>query len=559
MKRMQRFLVLCMLSLCLAGAASATDYDGYLVKLNPDAPARLLDALTTAASRAIPPTVEEVYAPAGLYRVQDAAAVERLRKSGALLYAEPNYIVTIDDTPELDDSDVSLLDAAADSEERWYEAPLGMEVVRRKGVTGEGVRVGIVDSGIFRNHEEFEGVTILDGANYCVSEGDAARGDVSDRVGHGTFVSGLIAAARNGKGIVGLAPDVELVPLKAFESRNGAISNIAAAIYDSVDTWHCQVLNLSLGVTQDYDTLRDAIEYAADHGVLMVAAAGNLTSGGEHREDGDPLNYPAAYSQVIGVGAVGLDLSVASFSFRNESVEVSAPGQNMRAPSTAGASRYSNGYGTSYAAPLVTAAAALALSVHPGLTIDEFRNLLLQTARDLGPEGYDTAYGNGLLQVGQLCAVANPERMASIVTWRNYDGTILQTVSGVAPGTLPAYDGETPVRDGYTFDYWKPAPEAVTDDADYTAHFTPDAAAILSAVAEGDALNVTLMTPGDATLVASYFDENERFLNVCLTPVEASAETAILPLWDAAQTARVILFGDDYRPLCASFETPLAP
>lgn len=542
-------MVLCALALCLTGAASAAEYDGYLVKLNPD-------ALTAAVSRAIPPDVEEVYAPAGLYRVSDAAAVERLRESGALLYAEPDYIVTIDDTPELDDA--SLLDASGDSEESWYETPLGMEVVRRKGVTGGGVRVGIVDSGIFRGHEDFEGVRILDGANYCVPKGNAARDDVSDSVGHGTFVSGLIAAARNGKGIAGLAPDVELVPLKCFESKNGAISNIAAAIYDAVDAWHCQVLNLSLGVTQDYAALREAVKYAADKGVLMVAAAGNLTSG-EHRDSGDPLNYPAAYPQVIGVGAVASDLSVAWFSYRNESVEVCAPGQNMRAPSTAGVSRYSSGYGTSYAAPLVTAAAALALSIHPELTIDEFRNFLQQTARDLGPDGRDTAYGDGLLQVGQLCAAANPERMASVVTWRNYDGTVLKVLSNVAPGTLPAYDGETPVRDGHTFDYWKPAPEAVTGDAEYTAHFTPDAAGILSAAVEGGALNVTLMTPENATLAASYFDENERFLNASLTPVEAGGEMAVLLLCDGAKTARVLLFGDDYRPLCAAFDAPLAP
>ena len=554
MRRIRRFLVLCALALCLTGAASAAEYDGYLVKLNPDAPARLLDA----ASRAIPPTLEEVYAPAGLYRVRDADAVERLRKSGALLYAEPDYIVTIDDTPDVEDFDASLLDASGTSEEAWYEAPLDMEVIRRKDVTGKGVRVGIVDSGIFRGHEEFEGVTILDGANYCVPEGDPARNDVSDSVGHGTFVSGLIAAAQNGKGIAGLAPDVELVPLKAFESKNGAISNIAAAIYDSVRTWHCQVLNLSLGVTQDYITLRDAIEYAAGEGVLMVAAAGNLTSG-EHRDSGDPLNYPAAYPQVVGVGAVASDLSVASFSFRNESVEVSAPGQNMRGPYHKDASRYSNGYGTSYAAPLVTAAAALALSIRPGLTPDEFRNLLKQTVRDLGPEGYDTAYGDGLLQIGRLCALANPERMACTVIWKNYDGTILQTADGVAPGTLPVYDGQTPVRDGYTFEYWEPTPEAVAGDSEYTAHFAPNAAEILSAVVEGDALSVTLVTPVSATLAVSYFDGNERFLDVCMEPVEAGAETALLPLRNGAQTARVMVFDDGYCPLCGAFGVTLAP
>ncbi|MBQ9492517.1 MAG: S8 family serine peptidase [Oscillibacter sp.] len=400
MKTLRCFLRLSVLAACLLVTVSAADYDGYLVEI--EKPVRLL-----AASMLDPvlPEMKEVSAPLGVYQVEDAAAVETLRARGMLLHAEPNYIVTLDDPPA---ADALLLDGD-NPETQWYETPLEMEHVRKNGVTGNGVRVGVVDSGIFKEHEEFQGVKVLPGTNYCVPEDDPARTDVSDAVGHGTFVSGLIIAAENNAGIIGLAPGVELVPLKCFESKSASIANIAAAIQDGVDTWKCQVLNLSFGLEKDSSTLRKAIEYVEKAGVLMVAAAGNLTRGA-HNDNGDPLNYPAAYPQVIGVGAVGSNLSVSSFSYRNESVEVSAPGQNLRGPDTTGTGDYTNGYGTSYSAPIVTAAAALALSLRPDLNAADFRKLLQSTVRDLGPEGYDTSYGYGLLQVGALCAAVDPER-----------------------------------------------------------------------------------------------------------------------------------------------------
>ena len=399
MKRIRHFLLLSALALCLTAAAAAADFDGYLVEI--DTPACLLDASAPEL-----PEMNEVYAPMGLYQADDAATVERLRECGVLLHAEPNYIVTLDDTPDMEVlPKARLWDASESPEQAWYESELGMDIVRQKGVTGEGVRVGIVDSGIFKEHQAFVGVKVLDGGNYC---NGGVPDDVSDGVGHGTFVSGLIAAAGNGIGVAGLAPGVELVPLKCFESKSGSIADIAKAIYDGVDTWKCQVLNLSLGIEKDSATLRKAIAYAGEKGVLMVAAAGNLLSG-QHNPDGDPLNYPAAYPQVIGVGAVGKTLSVASFSYHNESVEIVAPGQSMSAPSAKDEKNYVSGYGTSYASPIVAAAAALTLSIRPDLTPENFRELLTDTARDLGDEGYDTSYGYGLLQIASLCAAAVPE------------------------------------------------------------------------------------------------------------------------------------------------------
>ena len=405
--------------------ASAADFDGYLVLIDADAPVRLL-----SASDEDFPVMEEVYAPAGVYKVEDAAALDALRDRGVLIDAEPNYIVTLDDMPSPSDGEVSLLDA---SEEQWYASVLELDWTREQGFTGNGVRVGIVDSGIFREHEDFQGANILDGANYCVSANNPARKDVSDTYGHGTFVSGLIAAAENGVGIAGIAPDVELVPLKCFEGKNSAVANIAAAIYDAVDTWHCQVLNLSLGVENESEILKRAVEYADKAGVLMVAAAGNSHS------SGDPLNYPAAYPQVVGVGAVDSTLSVSSFSCRNKSVEIAAPGRNLRAPSLTNAASYVTGYGTSYASPMVAAAAALTLAARPELTAAEVRDLLANTARDAGKTGYDISYGYGILHAGRLLAAAmgNLFHQAEVVREQVADA------DGSTPGLFAAaYDAD---------------------------------------------------------------------------------------------------------------------
>lgn len=437
MKRIRWLALSCALTACLFGTAAATeaergapDFDGYIVEIDADAPVQLL-----SASGPDFPEMAEVYAPGGVYQVEDAAALDALRDCGALLSAEPNYIVTLDDMPPLSDEEEALLLDA--SEEQWYATALELGWTREQGFRGQGVRVGVVDSGLFTAHEEFQGANVLEGANYCVTENDAARKDVSDSYGHGTFVSGLIAAAENGAGILGLAPDVELVPLKCFEGKNGSVANIAAAIYDAVDTWHCQVLNLSLGLEKESAVLQKAIEYADQAGVVMVAAAGNLLSG-SHKSGGDPLNYPAAYPEVIGVGAVDSTLSVASFSYRNTSVDVAAPGQNLRGPSPTKATGYVTGYGTSYASPIVAAAAALVLSARPELTKTEVRDLLIHTVRDAGETGYDTSYGYGLLHTGHLLAATTSNLVHQAELFREQ---VAAAADGPTPGVFAAaYD-----------------------------------------------------------------------------------------------------------------------
>ena len=383
--RTVRYILTLLLSgFLLIGIAEAADYDGYILRLRSDT-ALLSDEGGT------PEGMEEIYAPENLYKTDDEALVRELEDAGLLLYAEPDYLVTLDEMPD----DPYCADGT-----QWSMSVLDMDEVWAEKVTGAGVRIGVIDSGIYAEHEEFAGTAVLEGFNYCAERESEAQYDVSDDVGHGTFVSGLIAAAtNNGAGIAGIAPGAELVPLKCFTKTTGPVSAVVAGIYGAVDDYECQILNMSWGMSTDSQTLREAIQYAAGEGVIMVAAVGNLSSAST---GSDPLRYPAAYDEVIGVGAVDAGKAIASFSHQNESVFVTAPGKSVIGLSTSGPSVYRTASGTSYAVPAVTAASALALSLRPDMTQAELSELIQETAEDLGEAGYDTVYGYGLLRIGAL-------------------------------------------------------------------------------------------------------------------------------------------------------------
>jgi subtilisin family serine protease len=373
-------------------AASETAYDGYLVCLD------IKDEASWAENQDLLDSAEEIYAPVGLYQVDDLDLVEQMREREILVYAEPNYVVKLDS---------STVDTTSYSSYLWHMNTIGARYAQDNAITGvtqdgERVRVGVIDSGLYPDHEGFQDMTVIEGTNYCVSKESANRHNTADTVKHGTFVTGVIAASLNSRGVVqGIAPDVEIVPLKCFDETTGSVALIIQALYDAVDTYQCDVLNMSFAVEgqlSELTSLTNAIDYASDNGIILVAAVGNLSSS----TGNDPLQYPAGYDNVIGVGSVNSSKVVSSFSYENASVFVTAPGEYIYGANTKSTYSYAVGSGTSYAAPMVTAAAALALSVDPTLTPEEFQTLLADTSEDLGAAGYDYAYGYGMLRVDNL-------------------------------------------------------------------------------------------------------------------------------------------------------------
>lgn len=312
----------------------------------------------------------------GLVRVTEAEA-RALEAQGAVEYAEPDTLVTLFDA----DNDYYYA-------KQWNLADTGAETLWDNGLSGAGARIAVIDSGVYREHEDLAGASLAAGANLF-----DPGGSVEDAIGHGTLVAGILAALRNnGVGIAGLLDQVTLVPLRCFKNQDEAsVLDIALGIYAAVDEYDCGVICLSLGTSEDSATLREAVDYAARNGVIVVAAAGN---------DGTAQRfYPAAYDSVVGVGAYDENGTVCDFSQKNDSVFISAPGDGIFSTYIGRTDAYAVAGGTSFAAPHVAAMAAAAKSLFPDMTTDEFKTLLMATVRDAGEPGYDTSYGYGRIDM----------------------------------------------------------------------------------------------------------------------------------------------------------------
>jgi len=259
---------------------------------------------------------------------------------------------------------------------------------------GSGVRIALIDTGISCKY--IDGSNILAGKNYVFPDWDT-----DDLVGHGTAIAGIILGSEK-LGIKGVAPGAEIVPL-VFYSRyisgvpkNGGIEAICSAIYDAVDVYNYRIINISSGITADDDKLREAIAYAEEKNVLVVSAVGN-----SNRSSPKSVYYPAAYETVIGVGAADENNEAAYFSQRNYSVKLLAPGTNIYTVPINNSSKPVKVNGSSYATAFVVGAAALLLEENPELTAAQIRELLYQSATDLGLEGYDTETGWGMVDISK--------------------------------------------------------------------------------------------------------------------------------------------------------------
>ena len=248
---------------------------------------------------------------------------------------------------------------------------------------------------------------------------DAWDPDPIDAHGHGTVVAGIAAAATNNpghytdgryEGIAGMGGSAQVMILRALDAGGrGVPFNIAEAIRYAANNG-ASVINLSLTlgvnyVPEDRDTLCAAADYARARGLVVVGASGNDSSAWGTA----PVSYPAACPGVVAVGASTRSDTRASFSNGGERLDLIAPGEGIFSTLRTGVTAYgSGGSGTSFAAPHVAGAAALARSVRPGLREDEARDLLRRTADDLATPGFDTMTGWGRLNVARLVQAALP-------------------------------------------------------------------------------------------------------------------------------------------------------
>lgn len=273
----------------------------------------------------------------------------------------------------------------------WGHTTLDIETAQ-KLATGKGVLVAVLDTGVDVDHPDLKG-SVTESKDFTNSRSGSA-----DVAGHGSHVAGIIGARRNDVGVVGVAPDCQLLNLKCLgDSGSGTDVGIADAI-DYAVSKKAKVINGSLGSSQPSQRIIDAVNRALKAGVICIFAAGNSGPG-----EGT-VGWPGAMPGVICVAATDKGDVVARFSSRGRQVLIAAPG--VMIDSTYPGNRYALLSGTSMATPYVAGIAALYVErcEAAGVKYDStaFAKALQDTAKDLPPAGRDTATGFGLVQPVKL-------------------------------------------------------------------------------------------------------------------------------------------------------------
>ncbi|HEY0733268.1 MAG TPA: S8 family peptidase, partial [Herpetosiphonaceae bacterium] len=324
---------------------------------------------------------------AGTFRLdvaQDAdipALARTLAADPEVAYAQPNYryqlLRTVNDPLSTFQYALNKIDAYG-----AWDVTTG----------NSNIKIAIVDSGVRLSHPEFAG-RVLPGYDFFNNDADP-----SDDVGHGTHVAGIAAAAGdNGEGGAGVCWQCSILPVRVGGIEGVPNDALAAGIRWAADQG-ARVLNLSLGGEDDSPIIHEAIKYAVSKNVVVIVSAGNSAA------DGNPVEYPAAYEEVIAVGATDENDQRAYFSQVQPYVDVSAPGWNI--PSTWSDSpflplSYLAISGTSMSAPYVTGLAGLLLSINPNLDVNGVRSILTSTTDDLGAPGADWEFGTGRINAAR--------------------------------------------------------------------------------------------------------------------------------------------------------------
>lgn len=257
------------------------------------------------------------------------------------------------------------------------------------GAAEQGVRVAFLDSGISLKHLDPERV---EAGENLIFPGR----DTDDRVGHGTATAGLVLGAAD-MGLTGLCPTATAVPIVCYDrypsgtAAQGDGTILARAIRLAADRYGCQIINISMGTTQDSQELRQAVEYAQSRGILLISAVGNDGQTAPER-----VYYPAAYDGVIGVGAADGE-GAASFSQRH-GVDVLAPGTDLAVATNRNSASPQRRSGTSYACAVVSGICAQIWTKEPELTAEEVKQRLFDMARDVEEPGFDGDSGWGLVE-----------------------------------------------------------------------------------------------------------------------------------------------------------------
>lgn len=258
----------------------------------------------------------------------------------------------------------------------WCMNTLQIPRIRAEfGLTGKGVKVAVIDTGCHIDHEDLKGAVI---SHHNVTNEPYAWSN-----GHGSGVASLIGARQNDLGIQSVAPNCQIIAIKALaESGSGSLTDIVKGI-DLAVSLGANVINMSLGGNQGTPAMEQAIKNAINKGIHVICAAGN--SGGDNT-----VGWPARYAETVAVGATNQNNQSSAFTSRGPEVDIAAPGERILVAWKNGG--YATVSGTSFSSPLM--AGCYALFVEAGIKVTH--TMLRETAIDIEEPGFDNKSGFGL-------------------------------------------------------------------------------------------------------------------------------------------------------------------
>lgn len=398
------------------------------------------------------------------------------------------------------------------------------------GATGKGVKIGIIDSGIYPDNPEFAGK--IDPASRDLS----GSGSIQDSWGHGTALASIAAAARDNSYLEGVAPDATLVVMKVANCDCSYDTSKIASGIDAAVAAGAKVINLSIGGDASSDVV-DAVRRAAQSGVVFVISAGN---DGNASPTGFAMSIAsAADGRAIIVGALGNPTGEPIDYYRGTGIDYnqqwtgsngagSFAGWFLNAPGFGVRVAYQNDgvdvvRGTSFAAPAVAGAVALLLQAFPNLTSQEVVQILLTTADDLGQTGTDSVYGRGRLDVGRAFQPIGQTALA---------GSSKTATSTVNNGSAPSAVGDSLQRGSL---------HAIVLDA-YRRAYDVNLARTLQAAAGQRPLNNALTVgPQDVSLSAGPFHLNGIMYDGSVAMKLGFASSGVGPTSQSARIGDILL------------------
>lgn len=514
----------------VAMADEGTQPLGYIVKVYED---RLDDADIDILDY-----LEPIPYARGFYTAETAEDLVWLIEAGLIEYIEENVQISL---PEPEEPIASVFSTTTYDYTGHYDL-IQMQSAWDMNLYGDGVTIAIIDSGIYAEHDEFTNLDLSELSTSFVSGSDS----IVDGTGHGSFVTGVVAADHDSdEGLNGGAPEATIMVLRVFDSSgNTTTAAVLSAIEYAIENG-VQVINMSLGgMGSDFkNSISEAIGDAYDAGILMVAAVGNYGTGAFY--------YPANFDEVLGVGMVYSDGTIASNSQRNTSVFVVAPGKEMVGIDYNGGYKVSSG--TSYASPVIASFAAMAKQVAPNITMDGFFELIQISADDRGADGYDTAYGYGLINATTFTENLTGENSIAYTLDGGTNPIDAQTSYIVGRGetvvTLPV-----PTRTGYIFRGWYESSDFGGEALGETLSFDETGDLELYALWELDeSLGVYSIAVRDFEAVASE-DATEYSVTLPSDMTDISADDFVITMTNENADISEIIYSDGKLTFTISYE-----